>query len=75
VVGIRHLVFGAGGGRRIGLRLSQHGRVIGSAVSLPILGARLATSLQARKWVFRLLVIVLSAELVHLTVHYVFKTH
>jgi uncharacterized membrane protein YfcA len=40
-----------------------------------ILGARLATSMQARKWVFRLLVMVLSAELVHLTVHSVFKTH
>jgi hypothetical protein len=35
----------------------------------------LATSLQGRKWVFWLLVIVISAELVHLTVHYVFKTH
>jgi hypothetical protein len=40
-----------------------------------VLGARLATSPQARKWVFWLLVVVISAELVHLTVHYVFKTH
>jgi hypothetical protein len=40
-----------------------------------VLGARLATSLQGRKWVFWLLVVVISAELVHLTVHYVFKTH
>jgi uncharacterized membrane protein YfcA len=40
-----------------------------------ILGARLATSIQARKWAFRLLVMVLSAELVHLTVRSVFKTH
>jgi hypothetical protein len=35
----------------------------------------MATSPQARKWVFVLLVVVLTAELVHLTIHYVFKTH
>jgi hypothetical protein len=28
----------------------------------------------ARKWVFWLLVLVISAELVHLAIHYVFKT-
>ncbi|MET0651311.1 MAG: sulfite exporter TauE/SafE family protein [Hyphomicrobiaceae bacterium] len=39
-----------------------------------VLGARLATSPAARKWVFRLLVIVICAELVHLTTHYVFST-
>jgi uncharacterized protein len=39
-----------------------------------VLGARLATSPAARKWVFRLLVIVICAELVHLTTHYVFPT-
>ena len=39
-----------------------------------ILGARLATSPQARKWVFLLLVVVISAELVHLVLHYAFKT-
>jgi uncharacterized membrane protein YfcA len=39
-----------------------------------VLGARLATSPAARKWVFRLLVIVICAELVHLTTHYVFTT-
>jgi uncharacterized membrane protein YfcA len=39
------------------------------------LGARLATSPQARKWVFLLLVVVISAELVHLVIHYGFKTH
>lgn len=40
-----------------------------------MLGARLATSANARKWVFMLLVTVISAELIHLTVHYVFQTH
>ncbi len=39
------------------------------------LGARLATSPQARTWVFRLLVVVILAELVHLTAHYVLETH
>jgi uncharacterized protein len=52
------------------------GAVMGAgSIAGGVLGARLATSLQAKKWVFRLLVMVLSAELVHLTVHYVFKTH
>jgi len=52
------------------------GAVMGAgSIAGGILGARLATSMQARKWVFRLLVMVLSAELVHLTVHYVFKAH
>jgi hypothetical protein len=32
-------------------------------------------SSQARKWVFLLLVVVITAELVQLTIHYVFKTH
>jgi len=40
-----------------------------------VLAARLATSAQARRWVFLLLVFVISAELVHLVLHYVFKTH
>jgi len=40
-----------------------------------LLGARLAASSHARVWVFRLLVIVIVAELVHLTIHYVFETH
>jgi uncharacterized membrane protein YfcA len=39
------------------------------------LGARLATSPQAKKYVFNLLVIVISAELVHLAWHYLFETH
>jgi uncharacterized membrane protein YfcA len=47
---------------------------IGSIVGA-VLGARLATSPQARRWVFILLVIVIGAELVHLTWHYVFQTH
>lgn len=40
-----------------------------------VLGARLTTSENARKWVFVLLVVVISAELVHLLLHYVFNTH
>ena len=40
-----------------------------------VFGAKLATSPQARKWVFALLVVVISGELAHLTVHYVFQTH
>ena len=40
-----------------------------------LLGARLATSPQARKWVFWLLVVIICAELVHLIVHYLFQTH
>jgi uncharacterized membrane protein YfcA len=47
---------------------------LGSIVGA-VLGARLATSPQARRWVFILLVIVIGAELVHLTWHYVFQTH
>jgi uncharacterized protein len=51
------------------------GAVMGvGSVAGGILGARLATSPQARKWVFLLLVVVISAELVHLALHYVFKT-
>jgi uncharacterized membrane protein YfcA len=38
------------------------------------LGVRLATSKNAKKHVFRLLVVVISAELVQLVWHYVFKT-
>ena len=37
--------------------------------------ARLAASPMARTWMFLLLVIVISAELIHLALHYVFKTH
>lgn len=51
------------------------GAVMGvGSVAGGVLGARLATSPQARKWVFLLLVFVISAELVHLVLHYVFKT-
>lgn len=39
------------------------------------LGARLATAPAAKKYVFYLLVIVISAELVHLGWHYFFQTH
>lgn len=39
-----------------------------------LLGARLTMSPAARTWVFRLLVLVIGAELVHLLWHYVFET-
>lgn len=52
------------------------GAVLGvGSVAGGLLGASLATSPHARKWVFRLLVIVILAELMHLTMHYVMKTH
>jgi uncharacterized membrane protein YfcA len=52
------------------------GAVMGvGSIAGGILGAKLAASPAARTWVFRLLVIVICAELVHLTVHYVLKTH
>jgi uncharacterized membrane protein YfcA len=47
---------------------------IGSVVGA-YLGARLATSPTAKKYVFNLLVVVISAELVHLGWHYFFQTH
>jgi uncharacterized protein len=51
------------------------GAVMGvGSIAGGIFGARLATSPQARQWVFLLLVVVISAELVHLAIHYVFKT-
>jgi hypothetical protein len=40
-----------------------------------MLGARLATSPGAKRHVYRLLVLVISAELVHLAWHYLFETH
>ncbi len=40
-----------------------------------VLGARLSLSPHARQWIFRILVIVISAELLHLVVHYAFDTH
>ncbi|MEX1109194.1 MAG: sulfite exporter TauE/SafE family protein [Dongiaceae bacterium] len=39
-----------------------------------LLGAQLATSVNARKWIFRLLVFVILAELVHLAIHYLGET-
>jgi uncharacterized membrane protein YfcA len=52
------------------------GAVMGAgSIAGGVLGARLAMSSQARKWVFLLLVVVITAELVQLTIHYVFKTH
>jgi uncharacterized protein len=47
---------------------------VGSIVG-GLLGARLAASPAARVWVFRLLVIVICGELVHLATHYVLQTH
>jgi len=40
-----------------------------------LLGAKLAVSAAAKKWIFWLLVVVISAELVHLAVHYLQQTH
>jgi uncharacterized protein len=40
-----------------------------------LLGARVVTNPQAKPMVFRLLVVVISAELVHLGWHYLFDTH
>ncbi len=45
-----------------------------TAVAGGILGAKLTMSPAARTWVFRLLVLVILGELVHLTIHYVFET-
>jgi uncharacterized protein len=47
---------------------------IGSIVG-GLLGAHLAASPASRVWVFRLLVMVICAELVHLIVHYTLQTH
>jgi uncharacterized membrane protein YfcA len=47
----------------------------GGSVLGAFLGARLATAPGARKYVFYLLVLVISAELVHLCLHYFFRTH
>lgn len=46
---------------------------VGSIVG-GLLGARLASSSVAKVWVFRILVLVIMAELVHLVLHYVFDT-
>ena len=45
-----------------------------TAIAGGLLGAKLTMSLAARTWVFRLLVLVILGELVHLTIHYVFET-
>jgi uncharacterized membrane protein YfcA len=46
---------------------------VGSIVG-GLLGAKLASSPGARRWIFWLLVIVIGGELIHLIVHYVFDT-
>jgi uncharacterized protein len=52
------------------------GAIMGAgSIAGAYLGARLAASPAAKKYVFYLLVVVISAELVHLTWHYVFQTH
>jgi uncharacterized membrane protein YfcA len=52
------------------------GAIMGAgSIAGGVLGAQWAMSPQARKWVFWLLVLVICAELVHLIIHYVFKTH
>jgi len=45
-----------------------------TAVAGGVVGAKLTMSPAARAWVFRLLVLVIIGELVHLTIHYVFRT-
>jgi len=45
-----------------------------TAIAGGVLGAKLTMSPAARTWVFRLLVLVILGELVHLTIHYVFDT-
>ena len=39
-----------------------------------VLGTQLASSVVAKQWVFRLLVIVIVGALIHLSIHYVFQT-
>jgi uncharacterized membrane protein YfcA len=52
------------------------GAIMGAgSVAGAYLGARLATAPAAKKYVFYLLVLVISAELVNLSWHYFFKTH
>jgi uncharacterized protein len=52
------------------------GAIMGAgSIAGGVLGAQWVMSQQARKWVFWLLVLVICAELVHLIIHYVFKTH
>jgi len=46
---------------------------VGSVVG-GLLGARLATAPQARRWIFALLILVMGGELIHLVVHYLFET-
>jgi uncharacterized protein len=52
------------------------GAILGAGSVLGgILGARLTMAPRAKRYVFALLVIVISGELVHLMLHYVFRTH
>ena len=44
------------------------------SVAGSLLGVRLAVSEGARRWIFRVLAVVLLAEVVHLGVHYFAKT-
>jgi hypothetical protein len=39
-----------------------------------VLGTQLASSVVAKQWVIRLLVIVIVGALIHLSIHYVFQT-
>jgi uncharacterized protein len=45
-----------------------------TSVAGGMLGVKLTMSLAAQTWIFRLLVLVILGELVHLTIHYVFET-
>jgi uncharacterized membrane protein YfcA len=52
------------------------GAIMGAgSIAGGLLGARLATSPEAKRYVFILLVVVISAELVNLAWHYLFHTH
>ena len=52
------------------------GAVMGAgSIAGGLLGARLAASPAARVWVFRLLVVVICGELLHLGIHYAMGTH
>lgn len=52
------------------------GAILGAgSIAGGLLGARLAASENAKRWIFPLLVIVIVAELIHLFIHYLHQTH
>ena len=53
----------------------EYGAVMAAgAIVGGLAGAKLATSVNARKWIFRLLVVVIVGELIHLVLHYIHET-